>query len=177
MYLFETERLHVRRLEMGDAEGMHSIYGDALSMEFVGDGLPLPIEACRHWVEVTDRNFKRRGYGMVGAIEKSTGELIACAGIVHPSQQEEPEIKYAIRRDKWGLGFATELVTALVSFAQSSLAKTWLMATVNPAHIRSQSVLTKAGFRRGADRVNEDGSLTQVWTIQLGDESLSPDGG
>ncbi len=167
MELFKTERISARRLALEDAEAMQAIYGDVDAMRFVGDGRPLTVEICRHWIEVTDGNFERRGYGMIALVERLTDELIGCIGVVHPDQQEDPEVKYAFRGDKWGQGFATEAVKGIVSYAKFELGKNWLTATVDPDHSASQSVLRKAGFRHTKDRKNEDGSVTQVWEINL----------
>lgn len=169
--LFETPRLIVRRLVNADAEAMCAIYGDEESMRFVGDARPLPVDICLHWIDVTDGNFERRGYGMMAACEKESGELVACVGVVHPNQQEEPEIKYAIRRDRWGRGLATELVAGIVEYARTELGKSRLIATVHPDHVKSQRVLQKVGFERGEDRINEDGSITQVWEWRVGEKT------
>jgi len=93
-----------RRLVPSDAAAMTTIYGDRETVRYVGDGEPLDEETCQHWIEVTDRNFDIRGYGMVALESKSTGELIGCIGIVHPDQQELPELKYSFRQDQWGGG-------------------------------------------------------------------------
>jgi RimJ/RimL family protein N-acetyltransferase len=161
--LFETDRLIARRLVAGDEAAMTAIYGDEEAMVFVGDGRALSEADCLYWIEVTDKNFQRRGYGMIAFVERATGELIACGGIVHPGQQEEPEVKYAIRRDKWGHGFATEAVRGLISYGSSVLGLTWMQATIAPGNSASQRVVSKAGFRHVRDRVNEDESVTQVW--------------
>ncbi len=163
MSLFETDRLAARRLIESDAEAMATIYGDPETVRYVGDAEPLSVDECRHWIEITDRNFENRGYGMVALTDRSTGDLIGCAGVVHPGQQEQAEVKYAFRRDCWGRGYATEAVQALVEYAESVLGVKALIATVNPQNDTSQRVLGKSGFARGTDRIEEDGSVTQVW--------------
>ena len=168
--LFQTPRLLVRRLVKSDAEAMSAIYGDIETMKYVGDSRPLPVDICLHWIEVTDGNFERRGYGMMAACEKTTGDLVACVGIVHPDQQQQPEVKYAVRRDKWGQGLATELVMAIIEYAKAELGKDVLIATVHPDHLKSQRVLTKAGFKHETDRINDDASTTQVWKWQTNEQ-------
>jgi RimJ/RimL family protein N-acetyltransferase len=163
MVFFETERLVVRRLVAEDAEAMGAIYGDVEAMRYVGDGEPLSADGCRHWIEVTDRNFVHRGYGMVSFVERETGEIVGCGGIVHPDQQPEAEVKYAFRRDRWGQGFATEAVGALLRYAFRHWGVDRVIATTHPENGPSHHVLTKLGFSRLADRVNEDDSTTAVW--------------
>lgn len=163
MTLFATQRLLARRLLAADAEAMFTIYGDPETVRFVGDAQPLTLDACRHWIDVTDANFKRRGYGMVALVERASDEIIGCAGVVHPGQQAEPELKYAFRRDRWGKGYATEAVTALLWFARAHWGVGRIVATVDPNNLSSQHVLAKAGFGHATDRTNEDATITQVW--------------
>lgn len=142
---------------------MASIYGDPEAMRFVGDGRSLTVADCLYWVEVTDKNFEKRGYGMVAFVERDSNDLIGCAGLVHPDQQPEAELKYAVRRDKWRQGFAVEMAGGLLEYAQRCLAISCIQATVYSEHLVSQRVLARLGFRKVRDRVNEDESITQVW--------------
>jgi RimJ/RimL family protein N-acetyltransferase len=66
--VFETPRLLARRIELADAAAMHRVYGDAEAMRWVGDGKPLDLAQCEHWVEVTHRNYATRGYGMFAVV-------------------------------------------------------------------------------------------------------------
>ncbi|HTQ08602.1 MAG TPA: GNAT family N-acetyltransferase [Fimbriimonadaceae bacterium] len=174
MDLFATARLRVRRLESADAEAMLGIYGDKETMRFVGDGRPFDIDGCRFWIEATDRNFARRGYGMMAAADRETGELIGCVGICHPGLQEEPELKYAIRRDRWGKGLATELALGALHYAQTKLGLRRLIARVYAANTRSQAVLRKAGFDYVSTRRHLDGSLIQVWAVEASRPPIHP---
>jgi len=164
-WLFESQRLAARRLVADDASAMLAIYGDRESMRYVGDSEPLDEASCLHWVEVTDRNFELRGYGMVALESRATGELVGCIGIVHPDQQELPEVKYAFRRDQWGMGLASEAVAAIVAYAWDSLGLMLLTATVAPEHLASQRNLAKAGFHQAGLISNDDGTETQLWEI------------
>ena len=161
--LFETDRLVIRRLLPDDAAAMLAIYGDKQTVRYVGDSEPLTLESCLYWVEVTDRNFERRGYGMVAFVDRQTDEIIGCGGIVHPDQQEEPEVKYAFRRDQWGKGYATEAVVGLVRFGRENWGIGRIVSTVYPENLPSQQVLAKAGFSHLRDEVNDDATITQVW--------------
>ena len=144
---------------------MCAIYGDPDVVKFVGDSKPLSEDMCKHWIDVTDKNFDSRGYGMVAFIERSSGELIGCGGIVHPDQQPEPELKYALRRDAWGKGFATEAVAALVKYSVQTLGIEWIIATIAPGNTLSQRVIAKVGFTHVRDRIEEDLTSTQIWEL------------
>ncbi len=139
-------------------------------MAFVGDAKPLSEAECLHWIEVTDANFERRGYGRIAFVDRATGELIGCGGVVHPEQQPEPEVKYAFRKDTWGNGFATEAITALIDYATHTLGIKWMVATIAPGNTPSQRVMSKVGFTITRERINDDGSSTQIWEIGRDDD-------
>lgn len=163
MILFVSERLLFRRFGADDVDAMVAIYGDRETMTYVGDANTLAAKDCFQWIEITDRNFELRGYGMAALEDRASGEVVGFMGIVHPGQQLAPEIKYAFRRDHWGQGYATEAVAAMVGHARSRWGFDRIVATVHPGNTASQRVLEKVGFGRVRDRVEEDGPVTQVW--------------
>jgi ribosomal-protein-alanine N-acetyltransferase len=163
-WLFETPRLRVRRLGPADADAMHAVYGDAEAMRWVGDGEPLDRAGCNEWVEVTLRNYERRGYGMFAIVDRYSEDVIGFCGLVHPGGQAEAEIKYALRRDAWGRGIATEAVEALLQHGARTHGLRRVIATVAPDNAASQRVLLKAGMAKGALRRNDDGSFTQLFS-------------
>jgi ribosomal-protein-alanine N-acetyltransferase len=163
-WLFETPRLRVRRLGPADVDAMHAVYGDAEAMRWVGDGEPLDRAGCNEWVEVTLRNYERRGYGMFAIVDRYSEDVIGFCGLVHPGGQAEAEIKYALRRDAWGRGIATEAVEALLQHGARTHGLRRVIATVAPDNAASQRVLLKAGMAKDALRRNDDGSFTQLFS-------------
>ncbi len=164
--LFETARLVARRLDARDIPAMLAVYGDAATMRWVGDGLPLVEQQCIKWIEITDNNYRLRGYGMAALVAKSSGDVIGFCGLVHPGGQVDPEIKYALQRPYWGMGYATEAVRGMLAWGAGSKQLHRIIATVAPDNAASQQVLQKAGMQRGELRSNDDGSFTQLfnWT-------------
>ena len=163
LWLFDTPRLRVRRIEAGDGGAMLAVYGDADAMRWVGDGRPLVPEQCEEWIGVTLRNYATRGYGMVAIVERTSDEVIGFCGLVHPGGQPDAEIKYALRRDRWGRGYATEAASALLAWGAATFGLREVIATTAPENAASHHVLLKAGMRRGELRHNGDGSRTQLF--------------
>ncbi len=165
-HLFATERLEARRLQAEDAVAMHAIFGDGECMRYVDDGEIMTAEQCRSWiVDVTDRNFEMRGYGLIGFWERTADKLVGCGGLFHPNQQEQAEVMYWLVRDCWGKGLATEIVRSLVQFAKPLWGVETMIATIHPDNLASQRVVAKVGFQRLADRTEADGECTQVWAL------------
>lgn len=161
--IFTSERVRFRRWRDSDFASILAVYGDEDAMRWVGDGSPLNTEDATRWLGVTRNNYAKRGYGMFTIESVSTGEVIGFIGIVHPGDQLEAEVKYALARQHWGLGLATEALQGVVEYGVRAHQLTALIATTAPANVASHRVLEKSGFVRGELRTNEDGSRTQVF--------------
>ncbi|GHD04907.1 N-acetyltransferase GCN5 [Pseudorhodoferax aquiterrae] len=159
--VFETERSLVRRWCSADLDELVKVYGDREAMKWVGDGRPLSESECREWLVVTFRNYKRRGYGMFAVELKGRPRAIGFCGIVHPGDQEEPEVKYAYLRCCWGQGIATEVLRGLVAYGTEVHGLMDFVATTAPNNCASHAVLKKAGFLPGELFTDEHGDLTQ----------------
>lgn len=157
--LFQTDRLDARRWTAADLPSIHAIYADPIAMRFVGDGSPLDQDRCRAWLEVTDRNYERRGYGMFALEERETGEVVGCGGLVHPDDQPEAEMKYAFRRTHWRRGLASEAVPAILHHAHRDLGLKRIIATVAKEHGISRRVLRSAGLLPIGERSDERGII------------------
>lgn len=160
--MFQTDRLLVRHLGADDAGVMHSVYGDAEVVRYVGDAEPLGRDGCAGWVVVTEKNYATRGYGMSALVLKETGEVIGFCGLVHPGGQVEPEIKYALAKQYWGRGYATEAVSGMLAYGAEEFGLTEVIATVSPDNAASLNVLAKAGLSVRETRLEDDGSQTVV---------------
>lgn len=164
--VFCTERLLVRRLRDSDLMALSAVYGDKEAMTWVGDGQPLDLEQCAHWLDITRRNYQVYGYGMFAVEQLATSVVIGFCGIVHPQEVAVPEIKYAYLRTFWGQGYATEAAIGLLRYGTAAHGLKHIVATVAPANTSSHQVLQKSGMRRGEPKIEKDGSETLVfhWT-------------
>jgi RimJ/RimL family protein N-acetyltransferase len=158
-----SPRLTIRHIDRRDRAAMLAVYSDAQAMRWVDDGQPLTEAECERWLEVTAGNYQRYGYGMC-AIELHDGRIAGFCGIVHPGGQAEPEVKYALHRDHWGHGIATEAVKALLHHATAELGLTGIIATTAPENAPSHNVLRKCGLRETAPR-DSDGAMIRVFVL------------
>jgi len=167
-WLFETERVAVRRMEPLDETNLWAVYGEPEAMRFVHDGQPIPREDCARWVEVTARNVEQRGYGM-SAIELrglqggGGNPVIGFCGLVHPGGQPEVELKYALLKEHWGQGLATEAARGLLAWGAAQFGIEAVLASTSPGNLGSHRVLEKCGFERAELRVEEGGEQVQVF--------------
>ncbi|XOV87968.1 MAG: GNAT family N-acetyltransferase [Pseudomonadota bacterium] len=163
--MYKTRRLQVRHLRDGDASEMASVYGDADAMRYVDDGDILTLDECEAWVAKSLQNYARYGYGMSAVELADNGPVIGFIGGVHPNGQIDCEIKYAFRRDCWGLGYATEAVCGMVAYLHDSLRIRHFVATIDPENSASRRVLEKSGFAFSHNQLNADGSITETLVL------------
>lgn len=150
------------RLGPGHVADLLAVYGDRETVRWVDDGEPLSEADAHRWVDVTERNYRLRGYGMATLILTETGEVVGFCGIVRPGGQEEDEVKYALHRSRWGQGFATEAVEGMLAHGAGSLGLVEIIATVAAENAASLRVLQKVGMEPAGERLEEDGSITRV---------------
>ncbi len=159
--LFTTRRLICRRWVAADVDAVYAVYSDEDGARWVDDGLPITFEECERWMHVTFANYASRGYGMFAIDELSTHETVGFCGLVHPGGQREVEIKYAFLKRRWGRGYATEVVPAMLAHAAAAHGINRVIATVALANIASQRVLLKSGLQLTTTAAGE--TLVYEW--------------
>jgi RimJ/RimL family protein N-acetyltransferase len=160
--LFQTQRILCRQWVDSDLEAIYDVYSDEEGSRWVGDGTPITREESVRWLDVTFSNYSLRGYGMSTLIEKESDEVVGFCGLVHPGGQETAEIKYAFSKSRWGLGYASEVVPAMISYGQNEHGLNRIIATVADGNKASQRVLQKSGLVR-SDEYEEDGQTVLVY--------------
>ena len=107
-----TERLHLRQFTHDDWPALHEHYSDPECTKFTfrralteGESWRAMCSMVGHWTI--------RGYGPFAAVEASTGQVVGAVGMWYPNDWPEPEIKWALLRRYWGMGYASEAVRAI----------------------------------------------------------------
>jgi ribosomal-protein-alanine N-acetyltransferase len=139
-----TEHLLIRPFEPADRTAMQAIYADPQVMRFItGAG-----EDPSTWVDSYIRHQADHGYAFWALIDPADGELIGEAGL-GPLDGRGPQLElgYLLRRDRWGLGLATEAARACVAAAFDGLGVATVVAVVDEGNDASVAVLRKAGFQ------------------------------
>jgi len=178
-FVFETQRLVCRRWLSSDLNAIEDVYGDPVGARWVGDGVPISHADSQRWLSVTADNYRARGYGMYALVEKTTADAdfspLGFCGLVHPDGQPETETKYAMRKERWGRGFASEALLGLLNYAFSALDQQRLIATVAAQNLASQRVLVKCGFQFSSAHIEIDGESTFLYQILAAEQKPSKD--
>ena len=108
MNTLETPRLRLRMFREDDFDSYADMMADPEVMRYLPQGGPLPRpEAWRNMAAVLG-HWQLRGFGPWAVEERASGRLVGRIGPFCPAGWPGLELIWAIRRQFWGQGFATE---------------------------------------------------------------------
>lgn len=143
----ETPRLLLRPSLLSDTAALFEFLGDREAMRHTHvDATPA---ACRRRIAVHEWRRRRDGYAPWTVIRKDDAKIIGWGGLYDDPFESGwgCEIGYFFRRDAWGCGYASELVTAALQLADRELRIREVRAFAHPENAASRKILEMAGFR------------------------------
>src|ERR1700722_12271992 len=117
--ILETDRLILRAPVAEDFEAYAAWAADEEVMRHIG-GAQIRSVAWRGMCSVVGA-WQVRGFSMFSVLEKSTGRWVGRIGPWQPEGWPGTEVGWAIVRDAWGRGYATEGATAAMDWAVDHL--------------------------------------------------------
>ena len=161
--IFETPRLLVRHWGSEDLDDLHTLYGDPAISELIGP--TLNIEETRHIFNNQLIQYKTQPHeGRYVIIEKESNAFIGTFLMRATRNSNAIEIGYAIKKEDWGKGLATEVVSQGVTYIFECTSYTIIFAYTELSNVNSKNVLDKCGFRQ-LDNFFEDGGELNAFSI------------
>jgi ribosomal-protein-alanine N-acetyltransferase len=142
---FETERLTVRQIEEGDAEGFHAAYGDPEAMRFWN------FPAQRSIAEtVASIKWARRGgnarHGVWAIIQRDGGFVGMINYHGREARNRHLELGWIVVRAYWGQGIMTEAARPVLEYCFTRLRTHRIEALIEPENIASRALAARLGF-------------------------------
>lgn len=148
-YLINTERLLIRRLEKKDAKEFFD-YRAMPEIYRYQSWKPTHINEAEEFIDLNIGVVPNTPDAWLQlAICLKDGRLIGDMGI-HFLDDDQIEIGYTLSPDAQGNGYASEAVSAVVSYIFSELKKHRVTASVDPDNVHSIKLLERIGFRKEA---------------------------
>jgi ribosomal-protein-alanine N-acetyltransferase len=144
MIIFETERLIIRRIGIGDKNDFAELFTDPRIIE------PIPQQAFTE-TQITDRFNKSLNFELsdlnkfkcsCGIYEKGNPDLIGLA-LFLLNDDNGNELGYRFRADYWGKGYGTETTKGMLEYYFNVLKTDLVTADVNLANLASVKILDK----------------------------------
>jgi RimJ/RimL family protein N-acetyltransferase len=141
--LIETDRLLLRPIETGDLDDFAALHLDPEVTRFIR---PLDRAQAEERLRQAEREWAERGYGLLAVLDRASGRFQGRVGLKYWAQFEETELGWALRRDAWGRGYATEAGRACIEWAFSAFSMPYLTAMIGAANVRSVRVAERLGL-------------------------------
>ena len=146
-----TERLWLRRWGREHAAGLAVVNADAEVMRFLNGGTPLTRVESAFVSDRVAEHWKTYGFGLWALEEKDGGRMVGFAGLCHPlwfpAYARTVEVGWRLRRDVWGLGYATEAGREALRVGLEERGLAEILAFIHPENHRSASVAERLGMK------------------------------
>lgn len=139
----ETQRLLLRPIELGDLDEFVALHADPEVTRFIR---PLDRAEAEERIHRDEREWLERGHGMLAILDLEEGAFLGRCGLKYWPQFDETELGWALRRDAWGRGYATEAGRTCIEWGFSKFDLPYLTAMVNAGNARSIRVAKRLGL-------------------------------
>ena len=170
MIIFETERLIVRHYEENDQDNFFLINGDEDVMRYIRP-VKTKEETDRFFEETLTGYKEKPNVGRWAVNEKISGNFIGSFAIISiPQKTELIQLGYALLKDHWGKGFATELTVAGLRHVFDVMKLEEIYGLTESRNLNSQKVLLKAGFKKESEK--QDNEKIIYWFLCKKEDQL-----
>ncbi|HTZ65417.1 MAG TPA: GNAT family N-acetyltransferase [Solirubrobacteraceae bacterium] len=141
--VIETERLELKRLTDADLDELVAMHSHPDVRRFLG-AYERPQALVR--LAADAHQWREHGHGLLAVRERSGGAFLGRVSLRHWPEFAETEIGWALRREAWGHGYATEAARACVAWGFANLDVPYLTAMIEPINARSAAVAGRLGM-------------------------------
>jgi ribosomal-protein-alanine N-acetyltransferase len=143
--IFETERLYIRPYSMDDLPRFFLLNGNEEVMRYIRPAQTL--EQSQQFLEKIIKAYEERpGMGRWAMLSKSDHQYTGSFAIIPIEKSTQLQLGYALIKDNWGKGYASESVKGGLKYAFTQLGLKEIAGITFPENIPSQKVLLKNGF-------------------------------
>jgi RimJ/RimL family protein N-acetyltransferase len=143
-----TERLRLRPIREADLPAWHGqVFSDPEVMRYLPSGVPVPMARTGEVFRRFEDAWERAGFGPWGIEITDSGAFVGHCGLREVDELPgEVEVLYALGREHWGRGYATEAARASVGYGFDRLGLDRVLAFAVPANVSSRRVMEKIGM-------------------------------
>lgn len=141
---------------------LHRLWINERVRRFLWDGKVIPLEQTVAIIEMSNRLFAERGFGLWGVHD--SGKLVGFAGYWHFRTPPSLELLFGVESDHWNRGIATESSRCVIRYGFETLDFQTIEASTDVANAASVRVLEKLGMRYVVDGLD-----TIFYTLQRDD--------
>ena len=169
MILVETNRLHLRRLSIDDAEFILKLLNEPSFIANIGDKGVRTLDDARSYIlNGPVASYERHGFGLWLVETKESGARAGICGLLKRDVLEDVDIGYAFLPEFWSRGYALESASAVMSYARETLGLKRVVAVTNADNQSSIRLLKKIGFQfEKLVRLSDDAPEIQLFACGI----------
>jgi [ribosomal protein S5]-alanine N-acetyltransferase len=163
----ETDRLIIKKTMKDDADFCLDIWLDDEMGKYLSD--PPREKANDTYLKWKENVENYDGCYYFVAVSKETGNYIGTCSAVPSEDNKQWDIGYAIHKNYWNQGYATEMIKALIDFCLINGGRN-ITAPVAKENISSNAVLRKLNFyieKEGAFKKSGTDIIYDEYTYRL----------
>lgn len=165
----DTERLHLRELDAGDASFILALVNDPSWLRHIGDKGVRDLDGARAYIANGPvASYARFGFGLWCVTLKSDATPIGMCGLIKRDTLPDVDIGYALLPQFCGRGLALEAARAVMDHAEHVARLPRVVAIVSPENAASIALLEKIGLRfERSLRMTPDGPDTSLYAHEF----------
>jgi RimJ/RimL family protein N-acetyltransferase len=144
--MLETERLILRPMSEADVDDVYEMRRDPEVMRYIREPVQSREEAL-NWIELISSRWAVDRIGFCGLVEKQSGKFAGWCGLWQLRENGEIEVGYAVAKEFWGRGYASESAAAFLDYGFGPLALDKIVAVARPENTASRRVMEKLGMK------------------------------
>ena len=166
---FQTERLILRPMTVGDADFNLELLNDPSFIRNVGDRKVRTLEGAKAYITNGPvASYANNGFGLYLVELRQSGESMGMCGLIQRNTLKDVDIGYAFLPKFWSKGYAFEAALAMKHYAQDELGLNRLVAVVDPENLSSIRLLEKLGMKYDRMvRLSADDIELKLFSIDL----------
>ena len=143
--IFETQRLSIRPYTIADFQHFYSLNSDEDIMRYIRPAQDL--QGSKDFFEKILTDYEERpGLGRWGMFSKDGNIFVGSFAVIPVHDTDDIQLGYALLKENWGKGYASESVKGGLKYAFESLNLSSIAGITEAGNLASQRVLLKAGF-------------------------------
>jgi RimJ/RimL family protein N-acetyltransferase len=142
-----TRRLLLRAFRESDLDPLAAMCADPEVMRYLGDGRTLDRADTWRQMAMFMGHWALRGFGMWAVEEQGTGAWVGRVGLFYPEGWPDREVGWALAREHWGRGLATEAARAVLDHVFGTLGWDRVISLIYRENARSVRVAERLGER------------------------------
>jgi RimJ/RimL family protein N-acetyltransferase len=166
--VLETERLILRRLELGDAPFIVELLNDPSFLRYIGDKGVRSLDDAREYLRTGPlASYERFGFGLFLTVLREGEIPIGICGLLKRDSLEDVDVGFAFLPRYWSKGYAFEAASAVLAYGRQELGLGRIVAITSPDNTASMRLLEKLGLAyESRVRLSEDSPEVRLFATE-----------